>query len=133
MTTSDGSVVGVTKIVDNGPDNARWNLVIMGDGYQTGQLTQYHNDVQSFVTTLFATPPFDDLRTAINVYRVDVTSTDAARTTDRMRWYRGHRPDLLRRRLLQRRASGACSRSNDTTALTVAATRCPSSTWPWWW
>ena len=77
MTTSDGHVVGVTKIVDHGPDNARWNLVIMGDGYQTGQLTQYHNDVQSFVTTLFATAPFGDLQPAINVHRVDVSSTDA--------------------------------------------------------
>ena len=77
MTTSDGQVVGVTKIVDHGPDNARWNLVIMGDGYQTGQLAQYHNDVQSFVTTLFATAPFGDLQSAINVHRVDVSSTDA--------------------------------------------------------
>jgi hypothetical protein len=77
MTTSDGNVAGVTKIVDHGPDNARWNLVIMGDGYQTGQLTQYHNDVQSLVTTLFATAPFGDLQHAINVHRVDVSSTDA--------------------------------------------------------
>src|SRR5262245_24044337 len=77
MTTADGSVVGVTKVVDHGPDNARWNLVIMGDGYQTSQLAQYHNDVQSFVATLFATVPFGDLRGAINVHRVDVSSTDA--------------------------------------------------------
>jgi hypothetical protein len=77
MTTADGAVVGVTKIMDHGPDNARWNLVIMGDGYQAAQLAKYQNDVQGFVKTLFATPPFDSLQAAINVHRVDVSSTDS--------------------------------------------------------
>ena len=35
MSTSDGYVVGATKIVDHGPDTARWNLVIVADGYQS--------------------------------------------------------------------------------------------------
>jgi hypothetical protein len=77
MSTADGTVVGTTKLVDNGPDNLRWNLVIMGDGYQSGQLAQFASDVQSFVDTLFATAPFDALRRAINVHRVDVSSTDS--------------------------------------------------------
>jgi hypothetical protein len=77
MTTADGSILGTTKIVDNGPPSRRWNLVILGDGYQANQMTQYAADVQRFVNTLFQTPPFDELRPAINVYRVDVTSTDS--------------------------------------------------------
>ena len=34
MSASDGYVVGVTKVVDHGPESSRWDLVIVGDGYQ---------------------------------------------------------------------------------------------------
>jgi hypothetical protein len=34
MTTADGSILGTTRIVDNGPPAQRWDLVILGDGYQ---------------------------------------------------------------------------------------------------
>jgi glutamine amidotransferase-like uncharacterized protein len=77
MTTADGTIQGTTKIVDNGPPSHRFNIVIMGDGYQAAQMNQYANDVQRVVDTMFGTPPFDELRQAINVYRVDVTSTDS--------------------------------------------------------
>src|SRR5262245_42095265 len=77
MGTSDGRVVGTTKIVDNGPGNARWDLVIVGDGYREDELGKYHVDVDNFVATLRGTPPFDELFTAINVHRVDVISRDS--------------------------------------------------------
>ena len=32
--------VGVTKVVDHGPESSRWDLVIVGDGYQASELTQ---------------------------------------------------------------------------------------------
>lgn len=77
MSTSDGSVVGLTKIVDNGPASRRWNLVILAEGYRQAELAKFATDAQAFVNLLFATPPFDVLRYAINVYRVDVRSTDS--------------------------------------------------------
>lgn len=77
MSASDGYVVGTTKVVDHGPDNARWNLVIIGDGYRASELVQYHTDVQSFLTTLRVTPPYDELFCGINVHRIDVVSTDS--------------------------------------------------------
>jgi hypothetical protein len=77
MSNTDGSVIGNTQIINNGPTNRRWNLVILGDGYQNGELPKFATDAQSFVTKLFATPPFDTLQSAINVFRVDVTSTDS--------------------------------------------------------
>jgi hypothetical protein len=70
-------VQGVTKIIDHGPDSVRWNLVILGDGYQTGELTNYAADALAFVNTLSATTPFDTLWPAINCHRVDVSSTDS--------------------------------------------------------
>jgi hypothetical protein len=77
MTTADGTILGTTRIVDNGPPSERWDLVIMGDGYQAHQLAQYGADVQQFVDIIFRTRPFDRLRPAINVHRVDVASTDS--------------------------------------------------------
>lgn len=60
MTTADGELVSTTKIVDNGPASLLWNLVILGDGYQTAQMNQYENDVQRVVDAMFRTPPFDE-------------------------------------------------------------------------
>ena len=77
MSSTDGYVVGATKIVDHGPDSARWVLVIVGDGYRATELTQYHTDVQNFLTTLRTTPPYTELFCGINVYRIDVVSTDS--------------------------------------------------------
>jgi len=77
MSTADGNVIGTTQVVDHGPASQRWNLVILSDGYQQNQLPQFHNDVQSFIATLFQTPPFDELACAINVFRIDVASTDS--------------------------------------------------------
>jgi hypothetical protein len=77
MGASDGFIGAVAKVVDHGPTTARWNLVILGDGYRSTELTQYHTDVQNFLTTLRATPPYDDLWCGINVFRIDVVSTDS--------------------------------------------------------
>ena len=75
MTTADGTVLGATKIVDHGA--GRWNLVLIAEGYQRAELAQFANDAQNFVDALFATAPLDELRCAINVYRIDVASTDS--------------------------------------------------------
>ncbi|HKF88635.1 MAG TPA: M64 family metallopeptidase [Propionibacteriaceae bacterium] len=77
MTTTDGTVLGTTKIVNNGPPSTHWNIVILGDGYQTGQMTQYATDAQGVCEAIFATPPFGSRRWVMNVYRVDVRSTDS--------------------------------------------------------
>jgi IgA Peptidase M64 len=77
MTTADGRVVSTTKIVDNGPATLRCNVVIMGDGYTAAELPQYALDVQNFVNRFRSVAPFTELWGAINVYRVDVISTDS--------------------------------------------------------
>jgi IgA Peptidase M64/Repeat of unknown function (DUF346) len=77
VSTGDGTVLGTTKLVDNGPPARRWNVVVMGDGYRAAQMGGYAADTQRVVNVLLSTPPYDGLRAAINVYRVDVTSTDS--------------------------------------------------------
>ena len=77
MSAADGHVVGVTKLVDNGPDTKRWNLVIIGDGYQEGELGTYHAHAEKFVHRLQTTPPFDEMFAGINVHRIDVVSRES--------------------------------------------------------
>jgi len=77
MTTTDGTVLGTTIIVNNGPPALRWDLVIMGDGYRRDQMAQYEADVRRFADAMFRAPPFDELRPAINVQRVNVASIDS--------------------------------------------------------
>src|SRR5581483_8278547 len=77
MGMSDGQVVGMTKIVDHGDPSQRWNLVVLSEGYQASQLDQFHTDAQNFVRTMYQTPPYDELWCGINVYRIDVSSTDS--------------------------------------------------------
>lgn len=77
MSAADGHVVGTTKIVDHGSETARWDLVILGDGYQASELATYHQDVEDFLTEFRATPPFDELFCGVNVHRVDMVSTES--------------------------------------------------------
>lgn len=78
MGTSDGTVGATTKIVDNGTDTDKLVIAVVGDGYLNSDLSQFANDVDDLVATLFATPPFNQPRNqqAFNVYRVDVTSDE---------------------------------------------------------
>jgi hypothetical protein len=77
MSAIDGHVVGVTKLVDNGPDTTRWNLVIIGDGYQEDELAKYHAHADKFVDRLKTTPPLSEMFAGINVHRIDVVSRES--------------------------------------------------------
>lgn len=75
MSSSDGRIVGTTTLIDNGV--GRFNVVVVGDGYQDAELPTFATDAQGFCQSLLATPPFDQMRRCINFYRIDVASTDS--------------------------------------------------------
>ena len=79
MSASDGAIVSLTKIVDNGPASSRYNLVIVAEGYRDTELTQFEQDARDLVDRLFATAPFSEfeMRCRMNVYRLNVRSTDS--------------------------------------------------------
>ena len=77
MGASDGRVLGMTRLVDNGPASRRWNVVILGDGYRESDLGTFQADARSFADALLDTPPFDGMRAAINVFRIDVVSNES--------------------------------------------------------
>ena len=77
MSSADGYISGTHKIVDHGPNSQRYNIVILGDGYRSSELTKFATDVDTFVNTLRSTAPYNSVWCAINVHRVDVVSTDS--------------------------------------------------------
>ncbi len=77
MGASDGAIGTMTKVIDHGPASSRWNMVIFGDGYRASELAQYHTDVENFINAIYNTVPFNERWCGVNVYRVDVTSTDS--------------------------------------------------------
>lgn len=74
---ADGMVGGATKIFDSGPDGDRFNLVLIAEGYQSGELPNFAADAQQFLDFFKTTPPFDASCMAFNVWRIDVESTDS--------------------------------------------------------
>lgn len=78
MGTSDGTVIGLTKLHDSGLPSDRLNLVITGDGYTSTQMSDFRADADELVAHLFSTPPFDEetIACAFNIYRLDVESDD---------------------------------------------------------
>src|SRR6266576_3134593 len=74
---SNGEVLGITKLADAGDPKLRWNVVIVSEGYRSAEMAQFKTDADQFANTFLTTVPYDRLGTAINIYRVDVTSTDS--------------------------------------------------------
>ena len=77
MGTADGAVVGLTKLVDNGPDAQRLNIVLIAEGFRATELATFATRCGEFVSSLQAEPWFPTLGAAINVFRLDVSSTDS--------------------------------------------------------
>lgn len=77
MSTADGAVIGTTQIFGAAPRNRAFNVVMLAEGFTNAQQNDFNNACNAFVTALRATPPYDDLSPAINVFRVNVGSTDS--------------------------------------------------------
>lgn len=77
MTIADGSVIGATQISGSAPRNRAFNVVLLAEGFTAGQQGDFDNACAAFLVAFNATPPFDELAPAINVFRVNVSSTDS--------------------------------------------------------
>ena len=77
MGVADGTVIGITKILDNGPASDRFNIVLVAEGYQAAELPTFALDAQHFLDTLVGIEPFPAYQSALNVYRLDVASNES--------------------------------------------------------
>src|SRR3954453_15323389 len=77
MTTSDGTVQGHTQISGSAPRSRAFSIVLLADGFTAAQQNDFNNACSAFVAALFGTSPYDELKPAINIWRVNVASTDS--------------------------------------------------------
>ena len=70
-------VFDVQAIKSSGDDDKRINLVIMGDGYQVGELTQFETDATAFMNDLFSQSPYAEYENYFNVYIIKVISNES--------------------------------------------------------
>lgn len=71
MGTSDGTVLGTTKVVDHGADESKWCLLIAGDGFTSSEQSAFQSAVDDLVVYLE-----DHLTGAVNWEKVNVIRLD---------------------------------------------------------
>ncbi|HEY9023301.1 MAG TPA: M64 family metallopeptidase, partial [Burkholderiaceae bacterium] len=64
----------------SGPTSARWDLVLIGDGYTASQMAQWHADAQTIANGYLADPLFAANKYRMNILRVDIASVDSGVT-----------------------------------------------------
>ena len=72
-----GQVFPVETIKNNGSKDKRINLVFIGDGYQSTELTQYLIDVNTVVAGMFSQTPFKEYEKFFNVYAIKDPSVES--------------------------------------------------------
>ena len=77
MGTSDGTVIGITKILNNGPNNQRLNIVLVAEGFQNSEQSDFDDLCDQFQTTLESEAWFGELGQAINLFRLNVASDES--------------------------------------------------------
>jgi hypothetical protein len=77
MGAGDGTVIGITKIVDNGSPADRFNIVLVAEGFQNFELPAFATLASQFTTYMFSMDPFMTYSDAFNIYRLDVASDDS--------------------------------------------------------
>ena len=77
MSSGNGGIVGATKIVDHGSDLARYVIAVLSEGYQQSEIATFATDALNFANALATRPPYPSIWAGVNVWRVDVSSTQS--------------------------------------------------------
>ncbi|MFY0713869.1 T9SS type A sorting domain-containing protein [Seonamhaeicola sp. NFXS20] len=73
----NAQIFDVEAIKITGDDDKRINLVILSEGYQESELSNFISDAQTFTSTMFAEPPFSNYSNYFNVYAIKVPSNES--------------------------------------------------------
>ncbi|HEY1336565.1 MAG TPA: IgA Peptidase M64, partial [Bryobacteraceae bacterium] len=76
--------LNVWTVMQNGPPRDKVDLLLMGDGYTTGEMEKWHRDARRMADTLFSASPFKEHRRDFNVWAVDTPAEESgvARPSD---------------------------------------------------
>jgi len=67
----------VAPIRNNGPSSNRIDMVVLGDGYTSSEMTKFANDAEAFIVGFLSQEPFREYDRYFNVFRVDVVSAES--------------------------------------------------------
>lgn len=67
----------VVPIQVTGPVSARFNLVVLGDGYTAADLPAFRRDLDKHLNVLWSIEPFKSYRSYVNVYAVEIESAQS--------------------------------------------------------
>src|SRR5688572_18334558 len=67
----------VTTVLSNGTTQTRYDMVIIGDGYQAFEQPQFNQDVLTFLTALFQKEPYQTFANYFNVHTVFRASVES--------------------------------------------------------
>lgn len=76
----NAQVFPVETVLDNGLASKRIKYVFLSDGYQSGELTTFINQVNSFKNTIFLQSPYKEYQNFFNFYAIKVPSTQSGCT-----------------------------------------------------
>ncbi len=77
MGALDGQVVSFNELFISGLDSLRFNIVLVSEGYREDELSTYHQDILHFKEKLFQFDAFNENKCAINLYSLDVISSES--------------------------------------------------------
>jgi len=67
-----------TRLLRSGPSSQKLDIVVIGDGFQSGEQTTYNEYVRDrIMNQAFSNDIFSEMRNAFNIYRVNANSTDS--------------------------------------------------------
>lgn len=75
--TSFTQTFNVETIVQSGSNESRINLVILSDGYQTNELSQFITDATAFSNYLFSRSPYKEYKNYFNIHAIKVPSNQS--------------------------------------------------------
>src|SRR5437763_8240563 len=67
----------LTPILNNGPTSNRINIVVLSEGYQSAQLTQFLADATNAVKKLLAASPYSEYSNYFNAFAISVASVQS--------------------------------------------------------
>src|SRR5262245_39591204 len=67
----------VTVLQLTGDPSNRLDIAIVGDGYTAAQQDKFANDASQFLARFFSEQPWNEYRTIVNAYRIDVASAQS--------------------------------------------------------
>jgi len=77
MGAADGTVLGATKILDNGPDGERFTIALVAEGFTQAQQDLFNARCDELKEHLLQQPDLSPVMGAVNLYRVNVASSQS--------------------------------------------------------